>query len=273
MAKPSPAELDPKRGSVQASGTVLSYLEWGSQGRHALLLHGITSNARTWWRVGPRLLQAGFHVFAFDMPGHGYSGETADHNIESLATLIANAGAALGMQRMLLVGHSWGGAVALAMAARAAEIGLERVILIDPALRLTAESGKTRIPVFTKGIGSSANTLSPGIAAANPDWHEQDVHWKAEAVQQCRMEAVVGFFTKSGDWDYTPKLAQVKVPLLLLIADPAGTIIDPDTRTAAESNLPASARLQVVRGTTHNMYRGAGYEPTLAAIAGWLGGR
>jgi pimeloyl-ACP methyl ester carboxylesterase len=261
------------RASLQAGLTRLSYLQWGTEGPHALLLHWITSNAQTWWRVGPRLVELGFRVVAFDMPGHGHSGETADHRIESVAQLIAEAAAGLGMDRMLLIGHSWGGAVALAMAARDAE-RVTRVVLIDPALNLTAQVGKTRVPNFIKGIGSSIAALAPALAQANPDWHEQDVHWKAEAVQQCRAEAVIGFFTKSGDWDLTPRLAELKAPLLLLVADPSATIIDAATRSAAERHLrPESARMVIVPKTTHNMYRGAGYEPTLALIADWLGSK
>ena len=173
---------------------------------------------------------------------------------------------------MLVIGHSWGGAVALDMAARPRNL-VTRLVLIDPALNLTAEVGKTRIPVFTKGMGSAANALAPAIAQANPDWHEQDVRWKAEAMEQCRAEAVVGFFTKSGDWDLTARLADVQVPLLLLVADPAATIIDAATRSAAERRLRAqSSRMVVVPKTTHNMYRGAGYEPTLALIMDWLRG-
>ena len=273
MPQHRPADLPPRRGSLQAGTTRLSYLQWGSEGPHLLLLHGITSNAQTWWRVGPRLVRAGFRVVALDMPGHGYSAETEDHRIESVGQLMAGAAAGLGMERMLLVGHSWGGAVALDMAARAPE-SVTGLVLIDPALNLTAEVGKTRVATFTKGIGSPLDALAPAIAAANPDWHERDVHWKAEAMLQCRAEAVSGFFTKSGDWDLTPRLAELEAPLLLLVADPSATIIDAGTRSLAERHLrPESARMVVVPGTTHNMYRGAGYEPTLALITDWLGGK
>jgi pimeloyl-ACP methyl ester carboxylesterase len=263
---------EPRRGSLQAADARLSYLEWGSEGPSALLLHGITSNARTWWRVAPRLVELGYRVVAFDMPGHGQSGETADHRIESVAHLISQAASQLRMDRMLVIAHSWGGAVALAMAARPAA-PVARVVLIDPALDLTAEVGKTRVRNFTKGIGSPADTLAPSIAQANPDWHVEDVRWKAEAMEHCRADAVIGFFTKSGDWDLTPKLAEVRVPLLLLVADPAATIINPDTRSGAQKHLRAPSRMVTIPNTTHNMYRGAGYEPTLASITDWLGSR
>jgi pimeloyl-ACP methyl ester carboxylesterase len=266
---------EPRRGSLQVGGTRLSYLQWGDpeQEQAALLLHGITSNAPTWWRLAPQLVGLGYRVVAFDMPGHGQSGETSDHRIDSVAGLMARAAAELRLDRMLVIGHSWGGAVALAMAARRLS-PVARLVLIDPALNLSAEVGKTRVPIFTKGIGSSIEALAPAIAQANPDWRAEDVHWKAEAMQQCRAEAVIGFFTKSGDWDLSARLADVEVPLLLLVADPSATIIDAATRDAAQSHLRAgTGRMLTVPKTTHNMYRGAGYEPTVGQITDWLASR
>jgi pimeloyl-ACP methyl ester carboxylesterase len=265
-----PAAAFPRRGSLQAAGTRLSYLDWGGDGDPLLLLHGITSNAWTWWRVAPALAALGLRVAALDMPGHGQSAEAGDHRLDAMAQLVGAACRELGMRRATLVGHSWGGAIALVLAAGQG-VEVDRLVLMDPALSLTVEIGETRVPVFSKGIGAPMEELVPAIAAANPDWHPQDVHWKAEAMLQCRPGAVSGFFTQSGDWNITADFAKVKAPLLLLVADPAASIIDPETLAAAERHLGApSARMAVIPGTTHNMYRGSGYEPTMAVVTHWL---
>jgi pimeloyl-ACP methyl ester carboxylesterase len=265
------AGTPPRRGSLQIGNMTLAYLDWGGEGPDVLLLHGITSNAETWWRVAPRLAAEGFRVLGFDMPGHGRSAEATDHRIDSIATLVSSAAVALGARKSVLIGHSWGGAVALALASGSSGIEAERLVMMDPALALTAEAGTQRVPAFTKGLGSSVESLIPAISAANPDWHENDVRWKAQAMHDCRFSAVSGFFTQSGDWDLTPRLGRVNVPLLLLIADPAASIIGDETRIAAERAIDRKrGRVAVVAGTTHNMYRGAGYEPTLAVIMGWL---
>jgi pimeloyl-ACP methyl ester carboxylesterase len=39
----------------------------------AVLVHGVTSSSRTWWRVGPALARRGFRVLAVDLRGHGAS--------------------------------------------------------------------------------------------------------------------------------------------------------------------------------------------------------
>src|SRR6478752_1162670 len=59
-------------GVVAAGGMRWATLSWGSAtDPPVLLMHGVTSNADTWWRVGPALAAAGRHVIAIDMPGHG----------------------------------------------------------------------------------------------------------------------------------------------------------------------------------------------------------
>lgn len=262
--------LTPRRGSVQGLPSALSYLEWGSRGRRAaVLLHGITSNAQAWWRVAPALVDQGFYVVAFDMPGHGHSAETGQHRIDDVGSLIAAAVRSLKLDVNLVLGHSWGGAVAVSLAG-AQNLPLRRLALMDPALALTRAVGETRVPTFTKGLGVPTADAVAGITAANPDWHEQDVHWKAEAMEQCRREAVVGFFTQSGDWDLTGRLAELTVPTLLLMAGPGATIIDSATAEAARARLGAKGTVVKVPGTTHNMYRGSGYAPTLAALLRWL---
>jgi pimeloyl-ACP methyl ester carboxylesterase len=63
----------------------------------ALLIHGVTSSSRTWWRVAPELVQRGYRVLAVDLRGHGSSprvGEAlalGDLTADVLATLRADA--------------------------------------------------------------------------------------------------------------------------------------------------------------------------------------
>jgi pimeloyl-ACP methyl ester carboxylesterase len=147
---------------------------------------------------------------------------------------------------------------------------LARVALVDPAMRMNPVSGAERLPGFLMGVGEPPEVTLPALRAANPSWHECDFVWKGEALQQCRAEAVRGLCLKSGEWDYTERLAQVDVPLLLLVADPRYTALAPETLAAAERTLrPGRGRIVQLPGTSHNMYRD-GFEPSLAALTSWL---
>lgn len=261
----------PARGSLLVGGIRVSYLDWSGTGSRCLLLHGITSNARTWWRLAPELVTAGLHTVALDMPGHGESGESTDHRIEALADLVAGVIRQLEFAPVTVVGHSWGGAVALALSVLKHADLVDRVVLMDPALTMSADVGRNNVAAFSRGLGATMEANFSVLRAQNPDWDDQDIHWKAEALLQCRADAVEGFFTKSGDWNLTPRLAAVKVPLLLLVADPAATILSTTTRTIAEQALVRPiGRMIVVPETSHDMYRGAGFAPTRAALMRWL---
>jgi pimeloyl-ACP methyl ester carboxylesterase len=266
------ADAPPSRRYVQAGPTRLAYLDWGGQGQPLMLLHGITSSARTWWRVAPALAAQGYHVYALDLPGHGQSDETDDHRIENIAALAAAAMRELGLEGAVLIGHSWGGATALTLASTpAGQTQLSRVALIDPALRNSRESGAVRLPSYMAGVGDPPEVTLPAVRANNPDWHAHDFYWKGEALQQCRAAAVRGLFVGSGNWDLSQRFTQVAIPLLLLAADSQYTVIAPDALAAAERSLrPGLGRMASIPGTTHNMFRGSGYDPTMSALTAWL---
>src|SRR5688572_6329009 len=68
---PPPGE----RLTLDAAGITYAALAWGDPGgRPLLLLHGVTSSAGNWWRVGPALAATGRRVVAPDLPGHGLTG-------------------------------------------------------------------------------------------------------------------------------------------------------------------------------------------------------
>jgi pimeloyl-ACP methyl ester carboxylesterase len=263
------ADLAPRAGSVHVERTRITYLEWGESGVPLLLLHGITSSARTWWRVAPALVSAGYHVYALDMPGHGESDETDDHRIDSIAALVGAAARHVIHEPFVLIGHSWGGATALAVTSNSEMSALlNRVVLVDPSLRMSPVWGAERAPGFLVGVGQPPEETLPMVRSNNPGWHECDVAWKGVALQQCRAAVVRGFFTQSGDWDLTARLGHVNIPLLVLVAEQ--TVIAPEVLSLAEQTLrPNLGELRRIPGTDHNMLRG-GYDVVMPILIDWL---
>ena len=98
-------------------GLPFHYRDWGGDGRPVLLLHGLASTCHIWDLVAP-LLAADFRVVALDQRGHGLSAQVEDGF--DFATVSGDAAAlvaALGWERPVIVGHSWGADVALELAA------------------------------------------------------------------------------------------------------------------------------------------------------------
>ena len=266
-------QLDAVRGNVQAGDARLSYLDWGGDGPPALLLHGITSSAATLWQVAPALRADGYRPIALDMPGHGESELRPTYHIDETAALVGAAANSLDLHDALLLGHSWGGATALALMGgdHAARTRFSRVVLVDPALGMTASAGAERLSFYLEGVGEPASLTAPKLRAANPEWADADVHWKAIALEQCRAEQVRSLFLPSEDWILIERLGAVEAPLLLLAADPQHSVISPELLEAARAALrPGLGHLTVVPGAPHNMFRGPWFTPTTATLREWL---
>jgi pimeloyl-ACP methyl ester carboxylesterase len=85
----------------------------------AVLLHGWPEDGSSWRWVAPRLAAAGYRVVCPDLKGFGRSdAPRRGYDPATLADEIAQLIQGLDGRKALLVGHDWGGAVALATAFR-----------------------------------------------------------------------------------------------------------------------------------------------------------
>jgi pimeloyl-ACP methyl ester carboxylesterase len=124
---------------VPGDGVTLHARDWGGEGPAVVLLHGLASNARIWDGVASRLAGAGFRAVALDQRGHGESDQPdAGYDFASVVADLAVALAALGLDRPLLAGHSWGASVALQYAADRPG-GLAGLVLVDGGFLAVAD--------------------------------------------------------------------------------------------------------------------------------------
>ncbi len=85
----------------------------------ALCLHGWPEDGSSWSRVAPMLVDAGYRVVAPDLKGFGRTEATrGGYDPATLGDEISQLIAALHVKKAVLVGHDWGGAIALATAFR-----------------------------------------------------------------------------------------------------------------------------------------------------------
>ena len=112
-------EHPPTGQFITVDGVRLHYLEKG-EGPPVVLLHGNVVTAEDFDTSGVLGLLAKRHrVIAFDRPGFGYSDRPHNGSAWSAraqADLLRDALVMLGINRPVVLGHSWGAAVALALA-------------------------------------------------------------------------------------------------------------------------------------------------------------
>jgi pimeloyl-ACP methyl ester carboxylesterase len=154
----------PTDRAVAGDGVRLHARDWGGSGPAVLLLHGLASNARIWDGVGPRLVGAGLRVVALDLRGHGASDQPGSgYDFATVGRDLAAALAGLGLERPVLVGHSWGANVALQFAADQPG-SVAGLVLVDGALLGVAEwAGTTRDEVRRR-------LAPPRFAVPLADW-------------------------------------------------------------------------------------------------------
>ncbi len=113
---PVPTPPTPERRYLSVpDGPTLAYVEAG-EGPDLILVHGALTTLDDMWLGPMATLAEHFHVVAIDRPGHGDSGyvRLADASVWRQAEIVRDFARATGMRRPTIVGHSFGGAVALA---------------------------------------------------------------------------------------------------------------------------------------------------------------
>lgn len=119
VARAEAAYPAPGRFLTIPGGRRLHFSESGLEGsgtHTVVLLHGNSGTLRDFDPLVP-LLAARTRVIAFDRPGHGYSDRPSVRETPAAqARAIRAALGELRVERPILVGHSWGGALALAYA-------------------------------------------------------------------------------------------------------------------------------------------------------------
>jgi pimeloyl-ACP methyl ester carboxylesterase len=111
--------------------------EWGREsegGRVVVALHAmgpVSTGALYNCAVGP-LVEAGHHVVAPDLPGYGLTAALPpdEYDVARLADRMWSLVDALGGRRITLVGHSWGGAIAMRMQMQAGP-RVDALVLVD----------------------------------------------------------------------------------------------------------------------------------------------
>ena len=124
----------PREEYTRYGGLRMHVRNWGGPVqdtvRPVVLLHGLASTCRIWDFVAPILAES-FSVVAVDQRGHGDSGKPEQgYGFASVSGDVAALLAGRGIERPVVVGHSWGADVALELAVAKPEM-LQGIVFVD----------------------------------------------------------------------------------------------------------------------------------------------
>lgn len=105
--------VTPRDAWKDLGGLSFHYRDWGGSGQPIVLLHGLASTSRIWDMVAP-LLSIDYAVVALDQRGHGESAKPDDgYEFASVGADLHAFLQNLTIENPIVIGHSWGGDVAL----------------------------------------------------------------------------------------------------------------------------------------------------------------
>jgi pimeloyl-ACP methyl ester carboxylesterase len=138
--------------------------QWGAGAAEQIVcVHGLAQHGGIYEALGRRLAEDGYQVTALDLRGHGSSGREPPWNTDTHVGDLLETADALGTERATWIGHSFGGRMIAALAARAPE-RVERLVLLDPgfdvpAAQALASAEVERLDWSFASVESAVNAL------------------------------------------------------------------------------------------------------------------
>jgi pimeloyl-ACP methyl ester carboxylesterase len=237
----------------------------GAKGPPIVLLHCFACSLR-WWDSMVPLLARDHRVIRVDLLGHGGSAKPqSGYAIPEQGSLVAAALGRLDVQGAVVVGHSVGGAVAVAVAEQASEL-VDRIVLIDEAPDSSfADTGflasLARVPVLGEALWrvridslvkkGYEDRFAPGYEIADGFSDDDQVVRDNDAMTYTAFDDIPG---ESDDYtDEIPldeRIQRIAVPLMVIFGS-EDQVYDPSAALSAYRDVPG-ARLETIDGAGHS---------------------
>jgi pimeloyl-ACP methyl ester carboxylesterase len=252
-------------------GQRVTFLEAGADcdGPVVVLLHGLASSSLTWSSVLP-LLGRHAHIIAPDLLEHGQSAKprTGDYSLGAYATELRDLLLTLGLARATIVGHSFGGGVAMQFAHQFPEM-TERLVL-----EASGGLGEGVTIALRAATLPGTPLVLRALSAIIPAWLAKTVHRAMRAVPTLNgpdLDGLASAFTSFTDEGARDAFAQTVrgalnwsgqrlggIERLYLLADVPVLLIGgnrdsviPIQHTVSAHHLLPGSRLEVFDGAGH----------------------
>ena len=228
-------------------GVGLAYEEAGTGDPPVVLVHGMRCDHRHMAPVFEHL-STRHRVVNVDLRGHGESDAPhSDYSSDEMAGDLAWLAEHLGMDRPVLVGHSFGGSLSLHLATTHPEL-VSGIVILDSGIRSTAEKEAEMGSAIPAGEEMPDPEVSQSFFADRLFGPDDDPATKAEilAVMGATPEhAVRAMGRTSLEFDAGAAAIECTVPALLVLAD------RPFTTPAMIAQLGPNWRVGQVVGAGH----------------------
>jgi pimeloyl-ACP methyl ester carboxylesterase len=224
-----------------------------------VLVHGLASNARLWDGVAARLAALGHPVTTVDLRGHGRSSKPdGPYDVPTVAGDLARAIVALGLDRPIVAGQSWGGNVVLELASGYPSL-LRGVACLDggwlePSREFSDWDACLAALVPPRLAGRRLADVETYLRTSHAGWPQAGIAGFLGNFEVRSDGTIAPWLTYErhidvlhGMWQHHPTAlyAGLEVPVLLLPADTGQTGWTERKRTAVEAAEAAIPRCRV----------------------------
>ena len=194
-----------------------------------MLLHGSTSSSATWWRLGPELAEAGWRVKAPDLLSHGAS-PRADRALTPEVAAAALVAELADRPLDLVVGHSFGASVALALVARG--LTTHHLVLDElpgpSSVDWAAEADSVLAEVATARRDPAG--MVDRVRTAQPRWTDRDCRQAVHDLASSCAEEIAEGLRLGAEWPRV-EATEVESPMMVIVA-PEGSGVDREAGTS-----------------------------------------
>jgi pimeloyl-ACP methyl ester carboxylesterase len=243
-------------------GTTVRVIEEGSGDNAALLLHGVGARADRWRHNISALARNGLHVYAIDLPGHGFSAKgNFDYSINGYASLVLRFLDSVGADRCVLIGTSLGGHIQAAVTChqpgRAAALIMVGTLGITPLGELGRHAvANSLLDTSMEGIRAKLNRVIHDPGLVTEDWVREEALINSSPGASTAFSALAEYFRHRLDDDLVGKrLAETpELPPTLLVWGAEDLIVPPAIGQDSQQILGGDVPLVMIPGTGHAPY-------------------
>src|SRR6185312_12897423 len=250
-----------------ADNTNLYYKDWGT-GRTIVFVHGWCINCDSWEYMMLDMVVAGFRCVAFDMRGCGRSDQPgAGYDYTTLADDLAALIESLGLEKIILIGHSMGCGVIAQYLADYGDTNVEKAVLIGPTTPYSIKTADNPAGLDPEKFNQAAELLKTDRPAyirslvdgffylQNPDCTVSTdmADWAVDITMQASAIAALALFRTNIFTDQREQLKKIQIPVLILSGDKdVSTTIDGHVKPT--HRLIKNSKLKIFKDQPHGMY-------------------
>jgi pimeloyl-ACP methyl ester carboxylesterase len=241
-----------------SDGADTTVQQWGERGPLVVGVHGLGASRRGWARIAEHLADR-YRVIAYDQRGHGDSAVKGPMTLERSVADLADVVASLGEPVHALIGHSWGGGVAVVGGRR---LDVSRVVAIDPMLRVHPGVWSAyTLPEYRRMLEQKLEDREASIRISHAALPEVEVESKLHAARRITLGPILALGEENaidaGRWDLRELVHDYPKPLLLAVADPKRSVVSTAERDEFRALGGPNVRLEVFDGASHSLQRDA----------------